>query len=252
MKIAGIIQARLGSTRLPNKVLLQVQNKSMLEHIIERLGKAKSLDCIAVATTRNDGDKKIIEVAHQCGIFGFAGDENNVLGRYIEAATRIRADVVVRICADNPLIDYNIIDSLVCSFIKEEVDYCASICSDGTPAILTGLGVSAEVVSLNALKRSRDLATENRHFEHVTTFIYEHPELFWIKYVKLGEDLSDKRIRLTVDTIDDFNVIQEIYDNLYKDGEVIPIKEVMNFLHQNEHILEIMEKSNVAHLKLYI
>ena len=143
MKIAAIVQARMGSSRLPGKVLEDIAGKPMLWHLVNRLQKSKLLNGIIIATTTNDIDQPILDLAASIGVDSFAGDEKDVLDRYYQAAIKFGVDIICRITADCPLIDPQIVDQVIQHFLKEKVDLAfASLYPDG---------FDTEVIAFSAL-----------------------------------------------------------------------------------------------------
>lgn len=240
MKIAAVIQARLGSTRLPSKVMMKIGDKTVLQYLIERLRKAEVLDSIIIATTCKPEDICIIETARRNDVRSYAGNEDDVLDRFIKAGEKFKIDTIVRICADNPLTDPTYIDELVSFFLERELDYAAYKLSDGTPTILTGIGLFPEVVSLDALKRIHEFATEPTYFEHVTNFIYTHSALFRTDYSQVDTQIEKAKLWLTVDTADDFEIISEILNSLYQPGKLITAEEIIDFVKRHPTIAKIM------------
>lgn len=232
-KIVAIIQARMGSTRLPGKVLLQIKDKPVLWHVIERIKRCKNVDSIVVATTTRQEDKMIVELAEKCGVETFTGKENDVLGRYYQAAKKFGADIIVRITADCPLINPPTIDKMVDLCLKENAEY---ICGHPDyPSIEQGIGV----ISFSALEKLKTLANKEYQKEHVTIFIKENPELFKVSAIKPELIFQRKDMRLTVDTKEDLKFMREIYNRLYKENKIINIEDVVRLLENNPKLKEI-------------
>lgn len=208
--IVAIIQARTGSTRLPNKVLADIEGKSMLAHIIERV-KASSVDKVIVATTTNPQDEPIVDIAKQYGVDYFLGSEHDVLDRYYNAATRFRADSIVRITADCPLIDPHVIDKIVQAYLKGNYDYVTNVIKRTYPD-----GLDTEVFSYSALQKAWLEATLPEDREHVTLYVWKRPDLFNHYSVEQDKDLS--RLRWTVDTQKDLDFVRDVYKCLGRRG----------------------------------
>jgi spore coat polysaccharide biosynthesis protein SpsF (cytidylyltransferase family) len=204
MKIVAIIQARIGSTRLPGKVLMDLGGKPVLVRVVERTRRAKMLDGIMVATTDLPADDGIAVTCAQRGWACFRGSEKDVLDRYYQAAHACGAGAVVRITSDCPLIDTEIVDLIVGTFLGRQVDYASN---DFPPTYPRGL--DAEVFTMAALTRAWDKAKEAYQREHVTPFMYEHPDLFSVASVRAKSDYSG--YRWTLDTPEDLQLIREIY-----------------------------------------
>ena len=164
--IVAIVQARMGSTRLPGKVLEDVGGKPMLEHIVSRLGRSRLINDVIVATSSAQGDDPIAEAATQKNIKLFRGHETDVLDRYYEAAKSARADIVVRITGDCPLIDSEVVDRVITTFLSEECDYASNTLVCTYPD-----GLDAEVFSFAALEIAWRNGRRAADREHVTPFI---------------------------------------------------------------------------------
>jgi spore coat polysaccharide biosynthesis protein SpsF len=231
----------MGSKRLPGKALMKISGKPMLEHIIDRLKTSKTIDSIIVATTTQKRDEEIIELAKTCGVNYFAGDEDDVLGRFVKAADKGEADIIVRVTSDNPLIDVPSLDNMVKTHIERKVDYTFNINDTSLNFYKNGiaLGLGAEVVSADALRKVFTLAKKPYQREHVTIFMEEHPELFKILHVKAPSVLQKPNIRLTVDTKEDLQLVRKIYTKLYQESKVVDSRQAVRFLEENPELLEI-------------
>jgi len=230
MKVVGIIQARTGSTRLRNKVIMRLGDKTILEILLNRLVNSKTLDKIVVATTTKKEDNVIENIALNNGFDVFRGSEKDVLDRYYNAAKKYKADVIVRITADNPLTDVDLLDTQMRLLMKKNYDYISP------KKVILGLG--CEAFTFDALEKAWKNAKEKYQREHVTPYIYENPEIFNIGYVNTPEFLKRNDIRLTIDTIEDFRLYQEIY-NHFGDLINIDIENIIKFLDENPHIKKI-------------
>ncbi len=214
MKIVAIIQARMGSTRLPGKVLAIIGGRSMLAHICRRVSRVASVDQIVVATTLRPEDGAVVEECDRLAVACFRGSEQDVLDRYHQAATRYEADVVVRITADCPLIDPQVTDEVIGSFLQQRPDYASNTLRRTWPR-----GLDAEVMTVAALARARDEATEPHQRVHVTPYLYEHPEAFQLLAVTRPEEgsrISDGR--WTVDLPADLEFVRAVYERLGPEG----------------------------------
>ncbi len=230
-KVVAIIQARMTSTRLPGKVLKRIGDKSILEILVNRLKRAKRISLILVATTKRKEDDKIVELLKKLGVEWYRGSEDDVLKRYIDASKVAGADVVVRVTADNPLTDPELMDELIEAHLESEADY--------THCVRTPLGISAEVVNRDILERIDSIAKDAEYREHVTLYIREHPELFKIHVAKAEElGLNYPDLRLTVDTKEDLELMRKLQENL-GDLEKLEIREVVEFLDKHPEIRRI-------------
>lgn len=209
MKRVIIVQARMTSTRLPGKVLVDLAGRPMLAQQIARLRHCKRADAIAIATTTNDTDDPVEALARAEGLACFRGDEHDVLSRYLGAASAVGADVVVRVTADCPLIDPAVVDRVIGVLVDGRCDYASNVQRRTYPR-----GLDVEATWADVLVRLERLATSTPAREHVTWFIHsERPELFVRRSVEHdGVDGSD--LRWTVDTSEDLALVRALYDEL--------------------------------------
>ena len=234
MIVAAIIQARMGSSRLPGKVLRDLDGKSVLRHVIERTRATKAIDCIVVATTSLPKDDAIVAEAERCGAFTYRGSEDDVLSRYYEAARRYAADVVVRITSDCPLIDPEVVNDMVERFLASlgkarPLDYISNTLKRTFPR-----GLDAEVFTMAGLERAWLEGVSPAEREHVTPYFYRHPEIY-----NLGDYLGPgdaSRYRLTLDTPEDWEVIKRVVQALGGARRIIPTREIVRFLEDNPKV----------------
>ena len=228
MKTVAIIQARMGSTRLPGKILKEINGKSLLEYQIERIQRSKMIDDIVIATTNKEAEDPIIRLCMRLGISYFQGSEDNVLKRYYEAAILNKADTIVRLTSDCPLIDPVIMDDVIKYYIlnRNSIDYCSNTIERTYPR-----GLDVEVFSFVALEAAFHNAVLSRDREHVTSYIYTNPNLFRVAGITNDIDLS--QYRWTVDTIEDFELITNILGSLYPLNNEFLLKDVLNLLNGN-------------------
>lgn len=240
-RIGIIIQARVDSTRLPNKMILPFyEGKSILKIIIEKIKHSFNLP-IVLATTINPKDDILQEVANAYNIKWYRGSESDVLQRFIDTAELFQLDTIVRVCADNPFLSSKYILKLIDTFNKQNADYISFKNKQGIPSIKTHYGFFAEIVKLSALKRVSELTNEQLYHEHVTNFIYTNKTLFDIKLFDIPFQENDK-IRLTIDTQEDFDLAQTIYNDLSRDQQNIDPEMVLAYLNDHETYLELMNK----------
>ncbi|MGI0482884.1 cytidylyltransferase domain-containing protein [Geminocystis sp. CENA526] len=237
MKTVAIIQARMGSTRLPNKVIKTLCDRTVLSHVIDRVKNCNRLDQIVVATTTLPQDDAIVQEAQLCGVNWFRGNETNVLERYYLTAKEYQADTIMRITSDCPLLDIEIIEQLLSYFQEENnmglgIDYLSNTLRRSFP-----IGLDAEVFTSNALERAYDYATKDYEKEHVTPYIYQHPDLFSLHNLSNDDDLS--HYRWTLDTPEDYELIKIIYENLYPENSLFGMDEILSFLENKPHLTKI-------------
>lgn len=236
-KIDAIIQARVNSTRLFAKVLKKIKGKTILSHVIERARQAKKIDDIIVATTTLSLDEKIVNEAKKARVKCFRGSEEDVLSRYYFAAKEYGSDIVVRITSDCPLIDPLIIDECIGIFISfQKLDYLSNI-GTGLRDRTYPRGLDVEVFSFRALEKAFKEAKKTYEREHVTPYIYLHPEIFNLKFTRNPVDHSG--LRWTVDVPDDFKLIKKIYDELYKGKHDFYFKDILNIFAEDPGLARI-------------
>jgi len=230
MKTLAIIQARMGSTRLPGKILKEVNGKTLLEYQIERIQRSEMIDDIVIATTKKEAEEPIIRLCKKLGISYYQGSEDDVLKRYYEVAIENKADTIVRLTSDCPLIDPNIMDDVIQHYIqnRNSIDYCSNTIERTFPR-----GLDVEVFSFKALEYAFENAVLSSDREHVTSFIYTNPNLF--KVAGITNDIDLSQYRWTVDTIEDFELIANILDSLYPLKNDFLLKDVIKLLNENMH-----------------
>jgi spore coat polysaccharide biosynthesis protein SpsF len=222
MKTVIIVQARMTSTRLPGKVLKMVLNKPLLEYQIERLKQIKIADEIVIATTTNDTDQPIVDLCNRLDLPYFRGSEEDVLSRYYEAAEKYNADVVVRITSDCPVIDPAVCEEAITYFLKNQGQY------DYVRLEQYPRGLDVEVFSFTVLDECFRGATDKPDREHVTPFIYRHPERYRLKNMICDEDYSHHR--WTVDTPEDLELITRIIEELYPNNQKFDYVDILEVL----------------------
>ena len=204
MKVVAIIQARMGSTRLSGKVLLSIGGKSMLARVIARVGRAHMIDEVVVATSTQPQDDQIVQECQMLNVSCFRGSEDDVLDRFYQCAAKHDADVVVRITADCPMIDPEVIDQAVFTFFNKQADYASNGLQRTYPR-----GLDTEVMTIAALKRAWQEAKLHFQRAHVTPYIHRNPQEFRLEPILAGSDNS--KYRWTVDTQEDLNLVRTIY-----------------------------------------
>ena len=240
MKIGIIIQARLGSTRLPGKILKQFYgDKTLLETVINNLQKTGAK--IIVATSLNHNNDTLETFLKERGITVYRGSEDDVLSRFIEAAEENKVDGIVRICSDNPFLDWHGVADLIDKAKSSNADYIGYRIND-TPSIKTHFGFWGEYVTLNALKRVAATTEEKPAHEHVTIHIYTHSEDYkceWIECPKFLQGRND--IRLTVDNPEDFENAQKVFASLVEANPNFGLKEVVKYIDSHKDLQESMK-----------
>jgi spore coat polysaccharide biosynthesis protein SpsF len=223
VKITAIIQARMGSTRLPGKVLMDLGGETVLARVVNRLRRATRVDEIVVATTNSVADDAIVRECQRLKVSFFRGSENDVLDRYYQTAGGCAAETIVRITSDCPVLDPELVDETICLFQRQRGDYASNSLPRTYPR-----GLDAEVFTMSALEQAWRDAHEPYEREHVTPYFYEHPELF--RLVSLRGQIDHSQYRWTLDTAEDLELLRTIYARFsnrddFTWGEVIQLME---------------------------
>jgi|SRR3989339_389252 len=227
-KASVIIQARMSSTRLPGKVMMKVIGKPLIGHMIDRLRHASMIDKIIVATSIDNANNLMYDYLKSYGVIVYRGSENDVLARFYEAAHKYKLKYIIRVTADCPLIDPNIIDKFVSDFFSRGADY---VC--GTSRLAEGL--DTEVFSFEVLEQAYRQAKKKSEREHVTVYVHNNPTLF--NLVKIDNETDDGKYRITVDEPVDFEVVKKVFEALYTNQDhIFGIKEIKKFLDQHPEI----------------
>lgn len=230
----AIIQARMGSTRLPGKIMYEVCGESILSLMIKRIKNAKKLDKIIIATTINENDNVIVNFCKLNGIDFFRGSENDVLSRYYETSKKFPSDIIIRLTSDTPLLDPKTIDSIIEQYEKNDYDYV----SNQFPFPRTYPdGTNVEVFSFNLLKEMYEKAKNPSDREHVTTFVSMQPKLFKIFRVDYSKDISKYRFNLDYDA--DYQLIKKVYEEFYFKNPNFTLEDIILWLEKNPDILKL-------------
>lgn len=234
MKVVAIIQARMGSTRLPGKVMKKIKGKTVLNHVIDRVSQSKLIEEIIIATTVHDIDNLIEQEALKCGVKVYRGSENDVLSRYYYAAKVSEADTVIRVTSDCPVIDPYIIDEVVEYFINGTYDIVANAGAASSQRTFPR-GLDTEIFTFSTLETAFFNAHEDYQREHVTPYIYENFEK--VQYFKSAIDYS--KYRWTLDTKEDFELIEEIYKNLFTGIHDFYLTDIIELFKREPKLFEI-------------
>lgn len=227
-KLGIIVQAHVGSTRLPNKMLKDLCGKTVLGHVISRLKRVKGADVLIIATSDLPEDDAIVKECQKYHTNIFRGSNEDVLSRFYHAAVEYRLTDIARVCADNPIIDWNIIDDEIAAYRTGEYERI-------NPSRNVPLGAGCEIFSFDMLKEAYENAREHYQHEHVTPYLNEcyappHCPLYPNDYSKY---------RFTLDTEQDWKLIQNIYYALYQEGEDIALTHVVALMEKNPHWFDI-------------
>jgi spore coat polysaccharide biosynthesis protein SpsF len=231
--ILAIVQARYSSSRLPMKVLKPILNKPMMLHQIERLYHSKMIDKIVVATSVDDSDDIIEKICLDNNIEVCRGNLNNVLDRFYECAKLFNPLYIVRLTADCPLTDWQVIDEIIQYCIDGNFDYVKT-------SIKFPDGLDAEVFRMSALVEAKNKATLPSEMEHVTQYIINMPEHFKSEVYEYKQDLSS--LRWTVDEPEDFILVEKIYQALYEENPLFLTDDILNLLQKRPDLTIINDR----------
>ena len=248
-RIAIVLQARTGSTRLPGKMTRAFyEGRTILQLILEELAALFDPAEIVVATSTAENDEAIVAAARPFDCF--RGSENDVLHRVTSAVADRNVDWVVRVCADNPFLRAHFIRELL-DACEPDTDYASFCLSDGKPVILSHWGLFAEVISKKTLERIEQIATSPRHREHLTSHILDNPEMYSRKLLPLPEYVNEAvDVRLTVDTSSDFDVCQSLYaDVVDEHGARFSAEQLMSVLATRPQLHQLMAAEIAANEK---
>lgn len=239
-KIVASIEARMTSTRLPGKILKPCMNRPMLELLVERLKRASLLDSIVVSTTTNASDDITVETAERIGVGYYRGSEEEVLTRVMEAMQVAKADVVVQITGDCPLLDPDIVDQIIRLFVYNQYDYVCNHLVRSYPR-----GLDCAVISMKALEKSVALIKDAAQLEHVGLSIYENQDKFKLLNVFAPSELCRPDYRWTLDTEDDYKFITTIFEKLYPKNPKFNSFDILELIRNcpeipkiNQHIIQ--------------
>lgn len=240
MKILCVVQARMGSQRLPGKVIKPILDKPMILYTLNRLNKSKYIDEIILATSKENKEQPLVNVVEKEGFKVFRGEENNVLKRYKDTVDKFDGDIIIRVTGDCPLIDPVIVDNVITYFKMNNFDY---VRLDVPNSFIRGFDVEifskeslykvySTVNSLEDTYEKKGFTKEN-YLEHVTLYMYNHRDMFKVGSIK-GEDFYNKAYRICVDTKEDFELVNNIYE--YFKNEYVMANEIVEYLDKNPSI----------------
>ena len=248
MKILATIEARMSSSRLPGKVMFNLNKKPMIGFIYDRVKKSKMIDEVAVSTTIKKSDDILVDYLKSNQINYFRGSEGNVLSRLVKTCSNFNADIVVQLTGDNPLVDPDIIDFMLKYFLKKrkkKIDFLSNSGLGNYDNRQVPFGFDVQIFRYNQLlKISKKKQITSLHKEHPSLYFYKDGKKDYnIKNINLPKKWRSKEIyRLTVDTSEDFKVISKIVDYFQLKQKKLGIIEVYNFIKKNKKILNLNKK----------
>jgi len=234
LNIIAIIQARMGSTRLPGKIMKEILGKPVILWDLDRVSLSKLINKIVVAIPYGKENDVIVDTIKKYSdkILTTRGSEDDVLDRYYQAALQTNADVVVRITSDCPLIDHAVIDHIIEQFLDHDCDYCSNSLTRTYPR-----GLDTEVFSFKALEEAWNEAKKYYEREHVTPYIIENPDKF--KLLNVANDIDLSHLRWTLDTKEDFEFISAIYERIYSKKQLFLMDDILKLLSKEPELIDI-------------
>ena len=241
MKTVAVIQARMGSSRLPNKVLMPVKETPLLGWMLSRVSQCKEIDEVIVATTTEPRDEEIYNYVVSKGYKVYRGSEDDVLDRYYQAAILSKPDAVIRITADCPLLDPAVLTALIQEFYEKELDFISN--SEPLPSTWPD-GMDVSIMTFNALRQAWEEAKKPSDREHVTFYFWNNPEKFNCHKVDLDSDMS--KYRLTIDYPEDYDVIKGVIEHFTADSNDISFTasmgQIIQYLDNTPELFELNSK----------
>lgn len=236
-KIVAVIQARVGSKRLPKKALKKIAGKTLIEWIKYRLSFCRQIDQVVLSTADTKENDPLAKLAEKIGLEYYRGSENDLVSRIYETAKKFKADAIVRITGDCPLVDPGLVDEMVKIYKKKspKIDYVANVLPPTFPD-----GSDIEIISTKTIERLDREVKNPLYREWITTTIMENPKKFKIHNLKNNKNLSF--LRLTVDYPEDFRLAKNIFARLHKKNEVFGLKDILNLFKKEPSLIKINEK----------
>ncbi len=237
LKVVASIEARMTSSRLPGKVLMLADGKPLLQHMVERIRRAKLVDEIVVATTVNATDTPIVDLCKKLGVKVFQGSEEDVLQRVLDAQASVNSDVIVELTGDCPLIDPEVIDLVVQEYLNSDADYVSNAHVRSYPD-----GYDVQAFGFNVLKEVNQKTQSKEDREHVSLYIYKSGE-YSLKAVVAEEEIRWPELRVTLDNKGDYLLIKNIIEAAAAEGKEYNVREVVQYMKKNPKLLELQKDS---------
>ena len=229
--VGVLVAVRMKSTRLPRKALIEIQGRTIIEHLLERVKAARMPNVVIVCTSTHPDDAILIDVAKKARVKWFAGSEEDVMERFLGAARQEGVDIIVRATGDCPLKDPEYIDKAIAHLIATGADYARVV---GMP-----VGTGSEVFTTKALEKAHSYAIDPNYSEYMSFYFWNNPEIFHIEEIKCDSSVRRPDYRLTVDEIADIHLMEEIYQRLCQGETIFPLKEVIELLDSNPKLVAI-------------
>lgn len=232
--VTAVIQARVGSSRLPGKVMYPLDGSPVLEHVIERVIQANRVDDIVVATTTEPPDDVLADYAPEFGADVIRGSEQNVLSRFERATEQYEPDIIVRVTGDCPLVSPKFIDTAIERLRSTSADFVSAGVDWTFPR-----GTTCEVFTASSFQRVAEASSDPQHLEHVTLYYHNNPDEFDLRNLPSSELFEDERfqnrtdLRLTLDEPEDYRLLETVYREV-EHNELLNLPDVIDYIDQNE------------------
>jgi spore coat polysaccharide biosynthesis protein SpsF len=246
MKVVGIIEARMGSSRLPGKVLLPFGGLPALELLLTRVRSTEQLDEVVVATTEEKSDQAIVELCKRIGVKSFSGSENDVMKRVLDTARHLEADLICELMGDSPFLDPAEINRAISEYLVRDCDYLSNFWPQNTYP----LGFAAQVYQTEVLAKAEALTQDPIDRSHVTTFIYQNPDLFKLEGINAPTECHAPDLRLALDQSEDYEAMQAVFDGVKgRENPLFSMEDCVRFLRNNPEIAKINQSVRVKKIE---
>ena len=246
MKVAGIIEARMGSSRLPGKVMLPFGEEPALGLLLKRVRSADKLDEVIVATTEEKSDIPIIRFCEKIGIKSFRGSENDVMKRVLDTARHCEADLICELMGDSPFLDPTEINRAITEYQARDCDYLSNFWPENTYP----LGFAVQVYRTEVLSRAEKMTQDPVDRSHVTTFIYQNPDLFVLEGIKAPSECHAPDLRMALDQSEDYEAMQEVFEGINgSENPFFSMKDCIRFLRNNPRVIKINQNVRVKKIE---
>ena len=246
MKVVGIIEARMGSSRLPGKVLLPFGSETALGLLLNRVRSAEKLDEVIVATTEEKGDIPIVRLCEKIGVKSFCGSENDVMRRVLDAAQHCEADLVCELMGDSPFLDPTEISRAITEYRIRDCDYLSNFWPQNTYP----LGFAVQVYPTEVLSRAEKMTQDPVHRSHVTTFIYQNPDLFKLEGINAPSECHAPDLRMALDQSEDYEVMQAVFEGVNgRENPLFSMQDCIRFLRNNPRVTKINQNVRVKKIE---
>ena len=242
-RVVATIEARMTSSRLPGKVLMRAVGKPMLQHMIERLKRVPSLDGIVVATTVNTADDAVAQLAERLGVGYHRGSEDDVLQRVLDAAYSYNVDIIVETTGDCPLIDPALVEHCIQGYLGADVDYVSNVIERTYP-----IGMDAQVFATEILADVAARTDDPNDHEHVSLYIYRHPEQYRLFNLSGPAELTRPDLALTLDTAEDYLLLSNILEALYPSNPKFDLADILRFIDANPELCQVNDHVKRKHV----